>query len=416
MAEALVIRFPAATGADETPQAEWMLVDAHHNRMGAVVSGSLQEASGLAANRKVFAVVNGATVLHTEPVLPPMKGGTKLAQVVPFALEDQLATDVDELHFAIGKRNSRPGTPVAVVAHQQVQQWLADLQAAGLQPTALYTDTFSIPATDGAITLLIDHGRLIVRRPDAAPASLDIAPLDEALNLLLPEHTETPVLVFVPEAEYDAHHASIESLRSRAPNLQIKLLLEGTLPLYAAQALQGDSINLLQGVYEPKRDLGNDLKPWRIASVLLAVLFALHLTLTGTRWWQLKRQETRLDQQITETFTQGMPGATPVNPSQARKTFESRLIALQSTGVSSQLLINLSALSDAITKTPGSQVADLQYRENILNVRLMVQSVEALDQVRKSAASHGLTVDIQSANPRDGKIEGRLQIKSANAH
>ncbi|MES1196684.1 MAG: type II secretion system protein GspL, partial [Steroidobacter sp.] len=309
MAEALIIRFPSSATADETPQAQWMLVDAQHNRMGAVVTGSLQEAGALAANRKVVAVVNGSTVLHTEPVLPPLKGGTKLQQVVPFALEDQLATDVEELHFAIGKRSHGPGTPIAVVSHQQIQQWLFELQAAGLQPVAVVTDTSSVPVSNDGITVLIDNGRVIMRRADAAPTSLDISPLNEALQLLFPEFTETAVSIYMPEAEYDRQQTVIEALRVTVPNLQVKLLPEGALPLFAAQTLKGDNLNLLQGVYEPKRDLRNELAPWRTAAMFVGALFCLHLIVTGIHWWQLKQQETKLDQKITETFSQGMPGA-----------------------------------------------------------------------------------------------------------
>jgi len=415
MAEALVIRYSASLNPDQAPQAQWMLVDAHHNRMGAVVTGSLHEASALAANRKVLAVVNGSSVLHTEPVLPPLKGNTKLQQVVPFALEDQLATDVEELHFAIGKRGDRPGTPVAVVAHQQIQQWIADLQSAGLYPTALITDTASVPVNNDEIAILIDNGRVIARRADAPPTSLDISPLNEALQLLIPQATESAVSVYLPEAEYDQHQASIESLRERAPNLSVKLLPEGALPLFAVQALQHNNLNLLQGVYEPKRDRSNELKPWRTATIFITILFCLNLVVTGTRWIQLKRQEAKLDQQIAETFTQGMPGVTNAAPAQARRTFESRLLALQSTGTNSQLLQTLSALSDAVSKTPNSEVQDISYQENIVNLRVLTASVDSLDQIRKLVAAHGLSTDIQSANPRDNRIEGRLQIKSAGA-
>jgi len=415
MAEALVIRFPLSN-TNDTSLAQWMLVDSHNNRMGAVVTGDLQEASGLATNRKVLAVVNGATILHTEPVLPPLKGGAKLAQVIPYALEDQLATDVDELHFAVGKRSTRSGTPIAVVAHEQIQKWLSTLQAAGLYPTALVSDTSTLPVSEDAITLVIDQGRVLMSRADAPSISLDISPLAEALQLLIPETTETPVIIYIPEWEYDAYQADIEALRARAANMQVKLLPEGALPLYAAQAFKADALNLLQGTYEPKRDYNHDLRPWRIAVLLVIIAFALHLVVTGARWWQLKRQETKLDQQIAATYTQGIADGPAVNPAQARRSFEARLAALQSSGTTSQLLLTLSALSDAVSKASGSQVSDLSYRENILNVRMLVPNVEALEQVRKQITSHGLTADIQSANPHDKQIEGRLQIKSTGAH
>src|SRR5690349_5743440 len=101
--EQLVIRLleSAATVAEPVARAsaeaaaQWMLVDAQGARLGAALQGTLQEAAGLATGRKVIVLTPGADALQLQPVLPPMKGGAKLNQIVPYALEDQLATDVD---------------------------------------------------------------------------------------------------------------------------------------------------------------------------------------------------------------------------------------------------------------------------------------------------------------------------------
>ena len=97
--------------------AEWLSVDGSGTRHGNVQTGTLDIASGLAGGRKLIAIVPGTDVLLAEPVLP-LKSGVKLQQIVPFALEEQMAADVEDLHFAIGRRNERPGTPVAVVSRR----------------------------------------------------------------------------------------------------------------------------------------------------------------------------------------------------------------------------------------------------------------------------------------------------------
>ena len=84
-----------------------------------------------AAGRHVCVLVPGTDVLLAEPELP-VKAGTKLQQVVPYALEEQLAEDIDDLHFAIGKRAADSATtPVAVVAHSLMDEWLDALQGRG---------------------------------------------------------------------------------------------------------------------------------------------------------------------------------------------------------------------------------------------------------------------------------------------
>lgn len=416
MSEALVIRLLSAHESGSSPgqpraRVQWTLVDAQGARVGAVLQGSLQEASGLALGRKVLALVAGTEVLHAEPVLPPLKGGAKLAQVVPFALEDQLASDVDDLHFVVGKRTNRPGTPVAVVAHHQVQLWLSELEDVGLHPAALYTDTSIAPGViDGAV-LLIDQGRVTLRRNNEPGTSLDVKPLSEALQLLLPADPNLPTTVYIAESEYDREQATLEALRERVADLQIKLLPDGVLPLLAVQAVKNDGLNLLQGVYAPTTNVGVQLKPWRYAALLIVALFCLHVVNVGVRWLHLKQQETELDKQITLTYAQGLPGMPQVNPEQARRAFESRLGALQSGGENGRLMQNLNILADALGKTPNTQINALAYRDGNVDLQVTVPNVSALDQIRQVVATHGIAAEIQSANPRDNKIEGRLQLK-----
>lgn len=414
MSEALVIRLlPPRDNDPEHARArvQWTLVDAHGARVGTVLQGSLQEASGLAPGRRVVALVSGTEVLHAEPVLPPLRGGAKLSQVVPFALEDQLASDVDDLHFAVGKRNERPGTPVAVVAHHQVQLWLSELEDVGLHPTALYTDTSIAPSLPDGITVLVDQGRVTLRKNNQPAVTLDVTPLTEALQLLLPGENELPITLYIAESEYDREQQAIEALRQHVSNLQIKLLPDGVLPLLAVQAVTQDGINLLQGAYAPKSDMGLQLRPWRLPVLLLGALLVVHVLTLTVKWWQLKRQETDLDQQISITYAQGMPGSAPPEPAQARRAFESRLGALQAGGAGSVLMQDLATLGEAINKTPNTQITALSYRDGTLDLQLTVPNVQALDQIRQLAATHGIAADIQSANPRGNQIEGRLQLK-----
>src|SRR5580658_2079691 len=113
MAETLLLRLPRAT--DEA--ASWLVVDARGAPVGPPQSGPLNLAVPRAAGRRVCVLVPGADVLLAEPDVP-VKAGAKLQQLVPYALEEHLAEDIDDLHFSIGRRTSDSGAraPVAVVA------------------------------------------------------------------------------------------------------------------------------------------------------------------------------------------------------------------------------------------------------------------------------------------------------------
>ena len=410
MLETLVIRLLPVSTAD-APVAQWLLVDPQGARLGAALQGSLLEAAGLSAGRKLIVLVPGTEALHFEPVLPPLKGGAKLSQIVPYALEDQFATDVDALHFAVGKRGERPGTPVTVVSHDAMQAWVLALRAAGLQPDAMYTDASVLPITPRGLTLLIDAGRVSAKPHDAPATTLDVAPLSEALQLLLPATVDTPLTIYISEAEYDLEQPALEAVRERMADVQIKLLPDGVLPLLALQASRLGGTNLLQGVYAPRTNLSSKIKPWRYAASLLIGLLATHTVVKGVELWRLRKQETALDQQITQTYSMGLPGAAPVPAKEARRAFESRWVQLQASGGGNGLMLSLSTLSDAVGTATDLQLDALSYRDNNVDLRIMAPNVDALEHIRQQAQNRGVSAEIQSANPKDNRIEGRLQLK-----
>src|SRR5215510_1286825 len=102
MAETVVIRLLAPSrqaGSEDLlgDAIEWVTVDGSGARLGPVRKGTLFDAAPECAARKSIVLAPGTDVLLAEPVVP-LKGG-KLMQVIPFALEEQLASDVDSMHF-----------------------------------------------------------------------------------------------------------------------------------------------------------------------------------------------------------------------------------------------------------------------------------------------------------------------------
>jgi general secretion pathway protein L len=375
-------------------------MDTSGARRGNLESGELSAAAQAARGRKTIVLVPGTDAVLAEPVLP-LKSGAKLAQVVPFALEEQLATDVEDLHFALGKREGRPGTPVTVVSHERMQAWRSALSAAGLDPEALYAETAGIPETPNSVTLLIDGGRVYVRREASPGAVLEVEPLIEALQLAR----------FTSGSERDL----LEGLREFTASLQLKLLPDGPLPLIASHVLRGTPVNLLQGRYAVKRKLQISLAPWRYAAVLAAVFVACHLGLKAWQYFHYRSVEARLDAQIAEVFQQAMPGAPVPEPLAARRMVEARLAQLRGTGPVSEMMTTLAMLSEAIASTPDTRIEALSYRNNTTDLRVLAPSVDALDRIRQVAAQRGMNATLESANPRDSKFEGRLQFKPSGA-
>jgi general secretion pathway protein L len=407
MSETLVIRLRAADEA----QASWLIVDGNGARSGPVQSGPVADALGAAQGRRVVVLLPGSEITLAEPDLP-VRGSARIAQAVPFALEEQLASDVEALHFAVGARPAgAAGTPVAVVSRSAFERWLAQCDAAGLEPSAAYADTAAVPAAGSGCTLLLDGSQLYVRRPDSLPYLLDAEPLDAALELALPgpaaegeagEH----VTFYTTTAEYERQRELIEGLRSRTATLQVKLLPDGPLPLLATQAVGGAGVNLLQGPYAPRSSLRTRMREWRLPAALAAAVVLVFVGSQAALWWQQSRAERALDAQIAEIFAQALPGQPVVDP---RAQMQGALGAGGAAG--GGLLPAMSVIAQAMAQAPAARLRSISFRNNVIELNLTAPSIESLDGIKQGMNRDGITAEIQSANPNGPVVDGRLQVR-----
>jgi len=119
-----------------------------------IASGELNSPSELsqlserAASREVVCFVSSKAVSLRQVTVP--SGNSRhmtrnLSRIVPFALEDELASDIDDLHFAWPPKAKTSPLPVAVVAHSQMQTWQGWLTDAHIKCNQLIPDVFAMP-------------------------------------------------------------------------------------------------------------------------------------------------------------------------------------------------------------------------------------------------------------------------------
>ena len=165
MSETLVIRLRAA---EEAP-ASWLIVDRSGARSGPVHTGPLADALSLVENRSTVLLLPAGDVALAEPELP-LRGGARLAQAVPFALEEQLASEVETLHFAVGTRERGRRGNARCVRRPQPDGPLAGRLRGGGHPSRRRLCRHHGPAgrRRERCTLLLDEGMLFVRRADGS--------------------------------------------------------------------------------------------------------------------------------------------------------------------------------------------------------------------------------------------------------
>ncbi|HTT00978.1 MAG TPA: type II secretion system protein GspL [Steroidobacteraceae bacterium] len=414
MADWLLIRLNRESPA----LGSWLVADGAGRMVQPPQKGTLLQAAALAGFRRVCVLVPAADVVLTE-VDVPVKSGARVHQVVPFALEEQLAEDIEQLHFALGKRPADAvRTPVAVISRALMEQYTRALKDAGLAAEAMYAESDLLPANPGQAVALFDQDCAIVRPAGGHPVTMPLEAIGEALTLTAPpradesghERSGRGLVLYTGAPEWHQHAREVEAIRDRFDGIKVQLLTDGPLGLFAQQlGSAASAINLLQGPYQPQGSLTGGLRAWRLAAALLAGVIALHAAGSATELMVLKRAEHRLDASIEETFRAAMPGEH--NATNARRRMEQRLLNVRAGGESSGLLAALGALSQARPAAQGSVIEALNFREGALDLKVAAPNADVLDHLSQALRASGWDADLTSGNAVGSRYEGRIQVK-----
>ncbi|MGA7800014.1 MAG: type II secretion system protein GspL, partial [Gammaproteobacteria bacterium] len=223
MAEQLLIRICDAEGG-----ARWTVVDPAGAAIGPAGEGHLEEAAALAAGRRVVVLVPAQDVLLTRVELPTQQRQRAL-RAVPYALEEQVVGDVDELHFALGPQQGEREFAVAVVARTLMDRWQSQLRRAGIAPDLLAPETLAVPWRDGEWSLWVDGSRALVRTGRYSGFEADAEILPQVLPIALEEVDPKPARVrMYGDAGVDvAESGDVEYVIEAAPDDGLALLAAG---------------------------------------------------------------------------------------------------------------------------------------------------------------------------------------------
>ena len=408
MSETLVLRMPEGDRS-----AAWLVVDAFGNRMGQAQSGSLAEAASFAAGRRLRVCVPGADVslLHADL---PTHNSRKILQAVPFALEDRLADEVENLHFAVGTHGIS-GYPVAIVTRARMQQWLSDLASAGLTPMEMVPETLSLPVREHTLVVVPDEQQWLARFPDGMGLSAN----HELMPLLIKRHLAT-----LPETLRCTHaliYTADEGAQQDAAAMLADTGLEvayshtnaGSIGLMASSVHSAQTINLLQGDFSRRAAAGERWLRWRVATLLLTALIVIFIVQQGVSEFRFRHEIHVLNTQISTLFHQALPDITRMVDPQAQ--MQQRLKQLTGGGGNAAgVLPMLAVIGRTLQAQSGAQLQGFSYHGGELQLQIQAGSIETLNDLKSALAQDAsLQVQLDSVNSSGGQTTGRLTLRGS---
>ncbi len=408
MASTLLLHYDPST----PDQATWSHVNNQGELTSRITSGPLEQAAAVAEQHKVTVLLDSSSV-HLNHVKLPTSNRQKMLRAVPYALEEQLAEDIDDFHFVIGKTDPDYGTPVAGIRKQSVEALLEAFGQAGIHVDSIIPDAVCCPAAPDQWTVLRYGSKALVQYQALIGTVIDAANLPLLLQASLNKAEQKPGKIVYFYLDGEEPDTGLDDMGS---DIEIIKVAYNSHPLvvFCGEYARAGSLNLLQGRYKPKRKSTGQLHRWRLAASLAAVWLVLHLGTSLVELNRLKAKNNEIGIRIERIYKQAFPGSKRIiNP---RVQMEQKLDELRGGGgaQASQFLALLTESATIISGQKDIKLQSIDFRNNRMDIGLTgtnLQSVETLNKELNSNAR--LASEITSATSEKNNVRGSIRMQRA---
>lgn len=328
-------------------------------------------------NNRVVVLLGAEHCLCMPAQFPGRKNLNAWRKAAPWILEDEIAEDTSQLHFAIAPQANADGQHwVAAIRNQTIEALLTELAERKLEAECILPDACLLPAPESdAPSSAIIGDRCLLKDSRGAYA------LDSA--------TANSVLMD------DTHH-----------------WLECESDLAAIDGLSGEwdplhSINLRQGDMAPGEAVAARLRPWRSAAIAAVIAGFIWSVATSFTLGQLEKESDNIQQEMASVFQSALPGSKMVKPSlQMRQALRSA----DSSGNAGFLDI-LDAATAPLMTINDAKITALDHRGNTLVLSLSASKIATVEQIKQAMGRlQGYQAEVGSVRADANDVQLRITI------
>lgn len=336
----------------------------------------------------------------------PSRQQRQILQAVPYMVEESLATDVDQCHFAVGPRDETGEVSVAVIDRSRFESVLEMLAEAGIKPASVTPDVLHIPAA-GTTSVLIDGDRASVRTGRFSGFAAEQSLLPTAVSLLGDETAS--LALYVHPSQHQSFQLYLSQIEAEFPGEVSVEELEYSPFEFLCRSFDDSAINLLQGEFRVEDDTRKRSTGWRTVAVLAACAFGLQVMLLIGQGIYLDIKASQYERQAKALYAEVFPG--DHNVSNIRLRWRAHIEA--SSGEPDSVFFDL--FSRSARSLPGSQLEleNVNFNENRgdLILQLSAPRYDAFDKYAQTLRKAGLDVQIGTINQDANVVKGSIRVK-----
>jgi general secretion pathway protein L len=411
MSDTLLIHFNPARSDDSS----WALVNDAGEVTSKLTRGELSQASELAKQHRVVVLLDN-TLVHINSVSLPTQNQQKLLRAIPFALEEDIADDIEDMHFVAAKTVKDEATAVAGIHRNVLDNILATLTQAGIQADAIIPDCLCLAASSSQWCALFHDEQVNLQTDTLLGNEFDAGLFDTILTAALNDESKTrpaKLLLFTKEGE---QIPEVNALQAADENIEVINVQYNTHPIvvYAGHYRQALALNLLQHDYKPQKAGTISWRRWRMAASLALIWLVLSLGISGYKLQQLKQQNNALQAEIIKIYKSAFPKSKRIV--NARVQMEQKLKQLNAGGAgASNSMVGLIARSaQALSSNQAVTLRTISFRNNRLDLAVNSKDLNALQKLNTDLnAIAGIKSEIISSSSEQNQVKASLRIQRA---
>lgn len=329
-----------------------------------------------------------------------------IEKAVPFMLEEDVITDIDDLHLVTHKvSDSQLG--VLGIEKSRMEASIDALVEKGITPNYYLPSIQMLPESEADWLIVHSEGEYLIKTNDKRLA-IDSEGLAVCIYALTDGFSEIPtsidVIVFSNADEVLVSKEMPEALK---PAVNLKKMDYGQ--FLQSEFKQATKWNLLTGTFNLSADWMERLKPWRWVLAGLALVYCVDYGLTSMQAHEFQKQSKVIKQQTDALFRQVVPKGAIVDHKRQLNKLLKNVNDSDQTGFSQMV-----GKVEPIFKANVLDMNSIQYDRNKGELRLdcVVADFATLEKMMESLKAIKLKPEIQNSTQQEDKLRVRLKVES----
>ena len=359
-------------------------------------AGNLKQLSDKALSRKVICLLPSVDITLTSAKI---KGAftRQIQQALPYMLEDDLACDVEKLHFSVFAKETDL-IQVAVCAKNKMQAWLDWLKDAEITPFKFIPEALTLPEPIEQQWQALQIGKQwIIRESLHYGWGCESEMLESILQLHLSDNTEQVITSY--SGNVNSGFGKWRAIDLGSP---LHLLAKGCVSSH---------LNILDGEFKIKKESNLQLAKWKLPFIAAAILFTLAFINLFVQNNLVEQQTAQVKKQVETVYKKAFPTQRALQYSRIKKKIKG-LLNQASTAPETDVLVILNDLLPVFKAVPSLQISSLKFnsKKKEINLSVSTDSFQAFEQLAKQVPTqYQLEQGVLSNNKN--RVSGQLTVK-----